>query len=176
MLAGPGGVGKSTLILAELGQGGTATSDNLTVSDGTAVHGVVEPGKIEGGSGARRPYGRRETRLDGRSDVLFPDELWVVRRTGQTPSLLPLDAPAAARELIAGTYMAGELRRYWGFAAALALGTGQGPAHPPIAQVATSLAERLPCRLLTLGMVRPPGGPALSSYLGQLVDSGTGHV
>jgi hypothetical protein len=41
--------------------------------------------------------------------------------------------------------MAGELRRFWPFAAALALATGLGPAHPDVAGVASALAVRLPC-------------------------------
>jgi hypothetical protein len=51
----------------------------------------------------------------------------------------------AARALVAGTYAAGELRRYWAFAATLALGTGLGPAHPAIVGEAERLAQSVPC-------------------------------
>ena len=41
--------------------------------------------------------------------------------------------------------MAGELRRFWGLAAALAAASGVGPVHPPVATTAAALADRLPC-------------------------------
>jgi hypothetical protein len=63
----------------------------------------------------------------------------------------------AARYLTAGTYMAGELRRYWAFAATLALGTGVGESHPPVQQVAGTLSTRLPCVRVALGS--RPGAP-----------------
>jgi len=56
-----------------------------------------------------------------------------------------LPSAEAARELVAGTYMAGELRRFWSFAATLALATGAGPAHPDVCGMAALLASRLPC-------------------------------
>jgi hypothetical protein len=51
--------------------------------------------------------------------------------------------------------MAGELRRYWAFAATLSAGTGLGPAHPPVADIASSFAASLPCFALSLG--KKPG-------------------
>ena len=48
-MRGPGGVGKSTLLAAELAGGGRATSDNLCVSDGREVWGLVEPLRLEVG-------------------------------------------------------------------------------------------------------------------------------
>jgi hypothetical protein len=47
--------------------------------------------------------------------------------------------------------MAGELRRYWAFAATLALGTGLGASHPPVQPLAQELSVRLPCLQVTLG-------------------------
>jgi hypothetical protein len=47
--------------------------------------------------------------------------------------------------------MAGELRRFWPVAALLAAGTGRGPAHPPVADVAAGLTAALPCWTLRLG-------------------------
>ena len=41
--------------------------------------------------------------------------------------------------------MAGELRRFWSFAATLALATGMGPAHPDVSGIAALLTDRLPC-------------------------------
>jgi hypothetical protein len=61
----------------------------------------------------------------------------------------------AARALVTSTYMAGELRRYWVFAAVLAAATGRGPAHPAVADTASRLTTRLPCWTVALG--REPG-------------------
>jgi hypothetical protein len=65
----------------------------------------------------------------------------------------------AGRVLTAGTFMAGELRRYWPFAATLALGTGLGPAQAPVADVAGALASRLPAIEITLA-ARRTGDPS----------------
>jgi hypothetical protein len=53
--------------------------------------------------------------------------------------------------------MAGELRRYWAFAATLALGSGVGAGHPPVQYIAQKLSDRLPCLQVTLG--DRPGAP-----------------
>jgi hypothetical protein len=154
LLAGPGGVGRSTLLLGALDGGERACSDNLCVSDGQRVHGVVEPVRIEGAPGRRMPHGRGECILPNRVDVLVPDRLVVLRRmpSGRSGSR-PLKSEAAARVLSAGTYMAGELRRYWAFAATVSMGTGRGPVHPSVAEVAREFA-RLPAVEITLGEPR----------------------
>ena len=158
LLAGPGGIGRSTLLLDALTAGGRACSDNLCVGDGDAVHGLVEPVRVEGGSGRRMPHGRRELSLPSRVPSLVPDRLIVLRRDGLPYSTVrPLDPARAAEMTVAGTYMAGELRRYWAFAATLALGTGVGPAHPPVGAVACALAERVPGWEVVLG-TRPTVG------------------
>lgn len=150
------GIGRSTLVLAETLAGSQATGDNLAVGDGTTLWGLVEPARVAGGSGRRMPHGRQETNLPNRVPALEPECLVVlVRGSGDGPSLTPCGAEAAADALVASTYMAGELRRYWAFAAALGAGTGVGPAHPPIAQVATAFAEDLPCFSLALGRTTP---------------------
>lgn len=159
LLAGPGGVGRSTLLLAALADGGRACSDNLCLSDGHVAHGLVEPVRVEGGAGRRMPHGRRERALPCRVPSLVPDRVLVLRRDGLPCSTVrPLDPAHAAEAVVAATYMAGELRRYWAFAATLALGTGVGPAHPPIEAVAKSLTERLPSWEVVLG-AQPTAGP-----------------
>jgi hypothetical protein len=164
VLAGPGGVGKSTLLATELEAGGQAVSDNLCVSDGTTVWGLVEPMRIEGGRGRRMPYGRREAILEGRTEALAPDSVVVVRRgEGPKPVFRTSSPEEACRSLITGTYIAGELRRFWGLAATLSAGTGIGPAHPPVGAVASTLARSLPCYELILGRVR---GTRLAEVLG----------
>ena len=151
VLAGPGGMGKSTLLRTELDAGETAVSDNLCVSDGTTLHGVVEPLRTEGGSGRRMPHGRREASWPRRAAALTADRVLVVRRGDQDQvAVSPLPSAQTARVLEAGTYAAGELRRYWAFAATLALGTGLGPAHPPIGTVANELCSRVPCAEIVL--------------------------
>jgi hypothetical protein len=146
LLAGPSGVGKSTLLARELADGACAVSDNLSVGDGERVWGLVEPMRSEQLPGRRMAHGRREGDLPNRVDVLTPDCLVSVRRgAGRGADVRSLDAEAAARVLVTGTYMAGELRRYWPFAATLAAATGLGPTHPPVVEVARSFANRLPC-------------------------------
>lgn len=166
LLAGPGGVGKSTLVSMELAAGGSAICDNVCVSDGVTAWGVVEPLRVEGGGGRRMPHGRREAAMLGRVPALAPDRVVVLRRgSAATASVRPCDRETAARSIVTGTYMAQELRRYWAFAATLALGTGIGPAHPPVAEVAAALAEHLPGTLITLPS-RP--GPGLRELLARV--------
>src|SRR6266536_856013 len=163
LLAGPGGVGKSTLVSMELADGGRAVSDNVCVADGASAWGVVEPLRVEGGGGRRMPHGRRETAMPGRAPVLRPDRVVVLRRgSGPTASVRPCSPGAASRSLVTGTYMAQELRRYWAFAATLAAGTGTGPPHPPVAEVAAAFASMLPATLVILPD-RP--GPRLRELL-----------
>jgi hypothetical protein len=159
LLVGPGGVGRSSLLLAGVRGGGRPCSDNLVVGDDREVLGVVEPVRVEGGSGRRMAHGRREQPLPGRLPGLVPDAVVVLRRgTGAQAVVRPVDAAHAARTLTAGTYMAGELRRYWAFAGTLALGTGLGPPHPAVGEVAAALAHRLPAVEITLA-ARPTGDP-----------------
>lgn len=156
LLAGPGGVGKSTLLQRELADGGNATSDNMCASDGRSVWGLVEPMRVEGDGGARTTHGRVEIALRGRVSYLIPDQVVVVRRGGgETAEMLPCDPEDAVRSLVTGTYAAGELSRFWAYAATLAAGTGMGPAHPQVAEVARAFASRLDC--FELRLARTPG-------------------
>jgi hypothetical protein len=173
LIAGPGGVGKSTLVNAELARGARCTSDNLCVSDGRTAWGLLEPRRVpvgdhDSGSGRRMPHGRREAPWPSRVDELVPDLLLVLRRgTARAAMAAPGRSDEAARFLVAGTYMAGELRRYWPFAATLALGTGLGDPHPAVERVAAALSTSLPCLEVILG--ERQGTP-----LGSLLPSGTG--
>lgn len=156
LLTGPSGVGRSTLVLGEIRAGGQTTGDNVSVSDGTTVWGLVEPMRVEGGDGRRMPHGRNEACLPDRAGSLVPECVVVLKRgSSDDTALLPCSPDVAARDLVTSTYMAGELRRYWGFAAVLAAGTGVGPTHPPITEVADVLAGTLACRELALS--RSPG-------------------
>ena len=167
MIAGPGGVGKSTLLSAGLKQGEIATADNLCACDAGRAYGVVEPLRLAGGRGRGRAaatHGRSEFVLPGRVPSLEPDRLVVLRRAaGPRASAGPLSSAEAARELVAGTYMAGELRRFWPFAGTLSLATGIGPAHPDVSGLAASLADRLPCFEVRMAHGSPaPVGDLLS--------------
>jgi hypothetical protein len=160
LLAGPSGVGKSTLLSKELDLGAWATSDNVSVGDGVHAWGLVEPMRIEGGTGRRMYHGRSEAPLTRRAPRLEPERVVVVRRgDGTAPVLTALTPDLAERALITGTFMAGELRRYWAFAATLAAGTGRGPSHPPLREVARSFTEHLPCFQIILPAT-PDGLPA----------------
>ena len=175
MLAGPGGIGKSTLVHGELLNGAACTCDNLCVSDGQYAWGVVEPlrlpAEVHGGQGRRMPYGRREAAWPRRPDRLQPDRLVVLARGGK-PAVAPQSHSLAARHLVAGTYMAGELRRYWAFAATLALGTGLGGSHPPVQAIADTLSSRLPCLQVTLG--DHPGAPLRELLATTTTETATG--
>jgi hypothetical protein len=156
LLAGPGGVGKSTLIAQELAEGGLAISDNLCVCDGASAWGVVEPMRVEGGSGRSMPHGRTEAPLPGRVSSMTPNVVVVIRRGHDNVAhLYSCGTDSVARSLIGGTYMAGELRRYWAFAATLSLGSGLGPSHPPVEAIARQLAARLPA--VEILLPRRPG-------------------
>jgi len=151
LIAGPGGVGKSTLVAREVALGGRPSSENVCVGDGTTVWGLVEPMRIDGGRGRRMPHGRRETRLHGRLSAMTPDCVVVLRRGSmEAPIIGEADTDETVRALTASTYMAGELTRFWGYAATLALGTGLGPVHPAVDTVATRFAARLPCVTVSL--------------------------
>ncbi len=161
LIAGPGGVGKSSLVNAELASGAHATSDNLCVSDGRTAWGLVEPRRVPAGQaqdgrrgsrGRRMPHGRREAPWLNRVDEQVPDLLLMLSRGNAAAATVTAGRPDdAARSLTAGTYMAGELRRYWAFAATLALGTGLGSIQPEVERVARRLSADLPCLEIVLG-------------------------
>ncbi|MER7005366.1 hypothetical protein ABT297_20280 [Dactylosporangium sp. NPDC000555] len=154
LLAGPGGVGKSTLLRRALDAGAVATADNLCCADETRCFGVAEPLRLDGpaprGPRAGTSHGRFELPVAAREPVLEPDRLVVLER-GPRTEVGRLAPDEAARALVAGTYAAGELRRFWAFAATLALATGLGPAHPPIEAIAAGYARRLPCLRVRVG-------------------------
>lgn len=161
LLVGPSGTGKTTLVTAEVAAHGQASADNLVVGDGHRAWGVVEPTRGDTGHGRREPHGRRTGHLAGRVPALDPAALVVLARgTGYLIEACP--PQAAARALVASTYAAGELRRYWGVHALLALGTGAGPAHPPVAETAAAFAGRLRCLRLELPRAR---GERLAGHL-----------
>lgn len=158
LLAGPGGVGKSTLVARAMADGARATCDNLAVCDGATAYGVAEPLRLMDGTGRKAFHGRREQAWAHRVRSLPPELVVVLRRgTEPKPQLRQLSPAAAAHGIVAGTYAAGELRRFWSVAAVLASGTGCGPVHPPIEEIATRLANRLPCVELQLGKEPGPG-------------------
>ena len=152
LLAGPGGVGKTTILSQALREGATATADNLCCADATSCYGLVEPLRTDlaGGRGPRTSHGRVSRPFGARDTVLEPDRVVVVGRAEHT-SVTSIPPEPAARALVAGTYAAGELRRYWAFAATLALATGRGPAHPPIGEVAAAYAASRRCLAVVVG-------------------------
>jgi hypothetical protein len=179
LLAGPGGVGKSTLVARELAAGANATCDNLAVCDGVVAHGLSEPLRLpaevsQAAGGIRTTHGRREQTWRGRLPALRPDLVVVVRRgSAAVPRVRTISRASAQRTLVAGTYAAGELRRFWPLVATLGLATGRGPVHPAVELVAGILTARLPCYELELGL--PPGprlGDALAEQLAAVRSKG----
>lgn len=173
LLAGPGGVGKSSLVARELEAGASATCDNLAASDGGTAFGVLEPLRLppdaagSAGAGARATHGRRERPWHGHVPQLSPDLVVVVRRGDAAQESVRRVAPEdAARALVAGTFAAGELRRFWSLCAVLGLATGRGPVVPPVQEVARTLTDRLPCYELELA--RAPG-PSLYALIAEQV-------
>jgi hypothetical protein len=182
LLAGPGGIGKSTVLLGLLAEGAVATADNLCCADAERCFGVAEPLRVDrrpaaprGPAGGepvpqtaagpppavprqraghgRTSHGRVDRPLPHRAAELVPDRVVVLERAPGTRGVeaTAVEPGEAARCLVAGTYAAGELRRYWAFAATLALATGRGPAHPPVEGVARAVAGRLPCSRVRVG-------------------------
>jgi len=167
VLAGPGGVGKSTLMAEATRTGAQAVSDNLCVCFGSTLYGVLEPLRAEGGTGRRMPHGRRESVWTARLERIEAGRILVLCRGSESEvAMVPLRGADAARVIAAGTYSAGELRRYWAFAATLALGTGLGPAHSPVVACAGDLVRGMPCSMVQLPAVPGPGPADLIAVLG----------
>lgn len=166
MVVAHSGIGRSTLLMRQLETGSRTTGDNVAVGDGRTLWGLVEPVRMHGAHGRRMPHGRRETPLAARATALVPDSVIVLTR-GRTgaPAVAACEPSAAASALVASVYVAGELRRYWSFAATLSAGTALSSEHPPIAKVATAFASRLPCLALDVG-AHPR--PRLAELLGQV--------
>ncbi|HEY3531222.1 MAG TPA: hypothetical protein VGK78_18915 [Nocardioides sp.] len=173
-LAGPGGVGKTSLVARELARSAQVTCDNLAVSDGVVAYGLREPLRLPadtapgGASGPRAAHGRREAHGTMTVPALRPDAVVVVRRDGTAPGLRAVSGDVAHRALVAGTMAAGELMRFWSTAAVLALATGRGPVTPPVDDCARRLVDRLPAYELQLG---PTPGGSLRELLSSLVGS-----
>lgn len=152
LLAGPGGVGKSTVLSNARRSGAVATADNLCCAGLDLCHGIAEPLRTDVGDdhGTKTSHGRVARPFGRRELALAPDRIVVLER-GPKTEVTSISSKDAARALIAGTYAAGELRRYWAYAATLALATGRGPAHPPIGEIATGLTSCLPCLRVCVG-------------------------
>ncbi|MDX2967907.1 hypothetical protein [Kribbella solani] len=175
LLAGPGGVGKSTLVARALADGARATCDNLAVCDGSTAYGVAEPLRLLDGNGQRAAHGRREQAWGRRVRALPPELVVVLRRGTQAePELRELTPTEAARGIVAGTYAAGELRRFWSIAAITSAATGCGPVHPPIEEIAGRLTNRLPC--VELRLAQQPGAGLTELLRRPLAAVRTGRV
>ncbi len=175
-LAGPGGLGKSTIVAGELARGAVALCDNLAVSDGVTMHGLAEPLRLAPGAalpGPRHPsrttHHRRDYEWGSRPARMVPDLVVVIRRSGaSTPTVTEITGEAAARALVAGTFAAGELGRFWALSATLALAGGSTTVLPSVTEAAHRLTDRLPCVELDLGAPGVPLGMMLAGPLRDL--------
>jgi hypothetical protein len=154
MLVAHSGVGRSTLLRDVLGTG-RATGDNLAVGDGDVLWGLVEPLRVESAEGRRMAHGRREAPLPDRATSLEPGVVLVLERGRGEATLEARDAEATVRALVSSTYAAGELRRFWPFAALLSACAGRGTGHPPVHDVAERFAAELPSYTVALGAATP---------------------
>ena len=163
MLAGPGGVGKSTLLSAGLPHGEVATADNLCACDTRTAYGLVEPLRVEGGrpggSGGSGTHGAAgaagRTRTAARSTRCLAGSR-PSSRTGSWSCAAPTRMSNGPRS---GRSRQVRQRGSWSRVptwpancgasgrcpARLRSGPGWGRAHPEVASVAAALATRLPC-------------------------------
>jgi hypothetical protein len=165
LVTGHGGIGKSTVVAAERRAGAAVASDNLVVTDGERAFGVLEPERVsERVAGARRTtHGRWEhPAAEAGVAELRPTVVVLLRRSGDRVRAHDVSCDEAARALVTSTYAAGELRRYWPLAAALAAGTDRGAAHPPVQDVAEQLCATATCVVLDVGSTP---GAHLSAFL-----------
>ena len=91
----------------------------------------------------------------------------MVLRRGDGPRVRDIAPEVAQRALVAGTFAAGELRRFWTLTAVLGLATGVGPVLPAVEETAQRLCTRLPCVELELG---ERSGPSLREMLARRLD------
>lgn len=159
VLAGPSGVGKSTLAVALAAAGGRILSDSFVLHSGPALCGVREPVLLDEWSHRwLGPYARdlepvaghfslnrqgyqvpaRDVAGNGRAGLLvFP------RRTTEAFAR-QISAEQAHQELSAADMIINDLRRYWGFAAVLEQLAPRGLMARREANLAR-LAAEIPC-------------------------------
>src|SRR5258706_303184 len=107
--------------------GGSGFDLLVEVGDGRGTQSrAPAPRETRGGGGRRLRAGVAELTPAG----------MVVRGRGPRPEVTAIGRDGAAGALIAGPYAGGERRGYWAFGATLALATGRGPTHPPVAETA----------------------------------------
>jgi hypothetical protein len=178
-LAGPGGIGKSTLVAGAVATGARAWCDNVAVSDGSRCHGMREAMRLpresapSGIPGQRTSHDRVEVPHAFEQGAVEPDAVVVVRRgSGFDPVVRRCSRGVARRALVAGTFAAGELMRLWPMVAAFSSAWHDVPAVPAVDEVAKALTATRPCFELVLGERRGiPLGTLLQSLL---TESGQG--
>ena len=125
------------------------------------------PAPSRPGRPGRTTHGRRELAWDSQVPSLRPD-LVVVLRRGDGPRVRDVAPEVAQRALVAGTFAAGELRRFWTLTAVLGLATGVGPVLPAVEETAQRLLHpaalrgaraRRPPRPVAARDARPPARP-----------------
>jgi hypothetical protein len=166
LVAGPGGVGKSSLAAAALALGGRLVSDNLVLATAQRVRGWREPVRLAGGaddpaSGLTDVGGNG---WHGRRDHLLAADRWV---PSVRPALVLLpqladraavhpeeDAVPWAERLLALGALAGELTRWRAFTAALDSLDARPVADPR--DTLTTLLSGVPLRRVDLSRTADP--------------------
>ena len=148
MIAGPGGVGKSTLLSAGLPHGEIATADNICACDSRTAYGLVEPLRVQDGPAARpRRTAAPRSRCPGGCPAWNRTAWWCCAAppAGEQTTIRPLSA-GGGRARAGGRNVHGR-----GVAALLAVrrharaGDGTGAGAPRRGGRGGTLAARLPC-------------------------------
>jgi hypothetical protein len=175
LVAGPGGVGKSSLAAAALALGGRLVSDNLVLATTQRVRGWHEPVRLAAGAatpgltdlGGNGWHGRRDHALatDRWTPSVRPS-LVVLPQLADVTAVRPeQDAGPWAGRLLALGALAGELTRWPAFAAALDSLDERPVADPR--DTLTTLLSGVPLRQVDLP--RTPDPAALRRLLRDLV-------
>lgn len=171
VLAGPSGVGKSTLTVALTAAGGTPLSETFVLHQGRHLTAVPEPVLLDAFSQQWLAAGTAKlARAPGhfvfeRAGFHLPQHVAtaetaaiVLPRRAAAAGLVPLAPREAHRRISGGHQLVKDLRRYWAFAAALEnLDASEGSAALMLRreQALAALVESVPCWELRLTQETP---------------------
>ena len=188
LLAGQGGVGKSTLAMTLLSMpGARLISDNLIFHDEESVYACPEPVRLDRSALAGIAAAGVAPQRSSVPREAHPKETWrvgaaqrahsarpaaaFVLRAGKHPGFDPLDSASGAQMLRAGNDLAREIEDHRPVAALLTMMAAERgrPAAAAAARLETMLSG-VPCGLLTIGASETPA--ATAARLAELASPG----